>query len=1092
MKKFRHLWLSILTLVLSVSIIIGGAGLSAFAATATGTEIISSSVVLPASVYLGEEVDVKVGGVTVTAPNGKTVTVTENKFVAEMLGNYTVEYKSGEKTYTHTVNVTLKSDYELRVVGDGAAIPTYTNTEKEYTLPAATLYKKNDDGEYEPMKDSEYTLKVYINNEEKNIADKQKFSLGKNSVQYDAVIAGTQKHFTKQYDVNAQMSFEDKVRPTISISGVPTDASLNTMVTLPKATATDNFDANVQINVTVSFEGKPVKKVSTNKYGYADKTLEADETFDNVYDTTFYPREQGTYVVEYQAIDDAGNVSVKQPFNIKVQDRTAPKLESIADDQIPATWGLAVVKESNDTNSGDIVFPYPEYSDNNTDNITVSFEIRDTVNNNTVIRFENIYDYDKDGNAGSGAKYKYDSSNASKGLYDSGEEVTFTKDGFKFNFNDYKLASDLTKTGKYTAIYNARDKKPNSTTKSYDIELQDTFTDKIAPSVELNADKYIYVSDVETKYELPTATVSDAIDSKPSVEYTVKIGEKSIVVENGEEIAVWSKDGKVFVKYSGNEDGEEFVMANTATLTVTAKDDVGNIKSESKEITLAVVGDFVDSNVKLSIDNALTTATVGDFKLGDAFNLGSLTIGSFDIGYRDFVGFEMYMTNPDGDIIDGLDFETYVNPIKDNSDGKYQITVDNLTFVPAQKTDATKKYVLTVRAFDITGRSVVQAFEITVNVTGEGNKDELSAVAIPNSGNINVAYRLRNETYKATGVQEGRKYIVRRVSNAGRFSLMGIEFTAYTTGTVSFTDGYYKADGSTAGGVFKSIGEKYSLKATDSSSIEFDVIGLMPVQAVKAEKTADYKNDLTKWVKLPEVIAYNEFANADVTVKVTTPSTSGINRTYSFDPKQNNNEDSEYIQYAADTNQYYFFAMLDGEYKVEYSASVGGAASVQKTFSIRVGDTVPPTFTVEGNNYGATARQNGSFQFKTVKLGAEDQGDIADITFTKRLLDPSGNEVYSVSDKGTTGANKTTPSKDETYTFTMTGTYTVEYTTTDKAGNASVYQDTINVSATDSTGAMPLKVLRTVLIIVGAILIAGVILYFVRFRKVKESDVKKK
>ena len=108
------------------------------------------------------------------------------------------------------------------------------------------------------------------------------------------------------------------------------------------------------------------------------------------------------------------------------------------------------------------------------------------------------------------------------------------------------------------------------------------------------------------------------------------------------------------------------------------------------------------------------------------------------------------------------------------------------------------------------------------------------------------------------------------------------------------------------------------------------------------------------------------------------------------------------------------------------------------------------------------------------------------------MLDPSGNEVYSVSDKGTTGANKTTPSKDETYTFTMTGTYTVEYTATDKAGNSSVYQDTINVSATDRTNAMPLKVLRTVLIIVGVILIAGVILYFVRFRKVKDTSGTKK
>ena len=232
---------------------------------------------------------------------------------------------------------------------------------------------------------------------------------------------------------------------------------------------------------------------------------------------TFYPREIGTYVVEYQAIDDAGKVSVKQPFNIKVKDGSAPKLENIDDDRIPATWGLNVVNKNGDAKTV-INFPYPEYSDNSSD-VSVSFEIRDTVNNNTVIRFENIY-----ATEGDGAKYTYSESNPSKGLYDSGKEEVFTKDGFEFDFNNYKLDSKYTKTGKYTVIYNARDEKPNSTTKSFDIDLQDTFTDKAAPSVELSADKYFYISETETKYTLPTATVSDAIDSKPTVVYTVTEG----------------------------------------------------------------------------------------------------------------------------------------------------------------------------------------------------------------------------------------------------------------------------------------------------------------------------------------------------------------------------------------------------------------------------------------------------------------------------------------------------------------------------------------------------------------------------------------
>ena len=57
----------------------------------------------------------------------------------------------------------------------------------------------------------------------------------------------------------------------------------------------------------------------------------------------------------------------------------------------------------------------------------------------------------------------------------------------------------------------------------------------------------------------------------------------------------------------------------------------------------------------------------------------------------------------------------------------------------------------------------------------------------------------------------------------------------------------------------------------------------------------------------------------------------------------------------------------------------------------------------------------------------------------------------------------------------------------DQAGNETLYTETITVSAANVSSPISTKIISTILIIVGVLLIAGVILYFVRFRKVKSK-----
>ena len=67
----------------------------------------------------------------------------------------------------------------------------------------------------------------------------------------------------------------------------------------------------------------------------------------------------------------------------------------------------------------------------------------------------------------------------------------------------------------------------------------------------------------------------------------------------------------------------------------------------------------------------------------------------------------------------------------------------------------------------------------------------------------------------------------------------------------------------------------------------------------------------------------------------------------------------------------------------------------------------------------------------------------------------------------------------------MSGDYTVEITVEDEAHNKSVLKYTITVGAATPGTPTSLTMLSTVLIIVGVLLILGVVVYLIRFRKRK-------
>ncbi|MCM1368610.1 MAG: hypothetical protein NC184_07365 [Roseburia sp.] len=1071
---------------------------------------------LPDTCDYGESFDVPVVSgteVTVTAPDGTTVTPTSGKVAAKQLGNYVVTYTKGEISYKYNVYVKLEKDYELKVDYNGADIPTYIQKGEKFEVPGAKVVYYDDNNvmhAYSPASDVTLTVKDSFGNSY-SVGDEVTASVnGKMYLTYSAAVGGAngKKYFNKTFTVNVQSTLNDTAAPTLSVAGVSGDVSVRRAVTLPQATATDSYDENVKITITVTDpDGAKVRNVDLDKYGYAyqdDDKLAADVTADGNNDTTternypfvefdndkvmtFYPLDKGTYTVTYIATDDAGNSSSERVYYMTAADLAAPEFYSIDDYQIPETWGLNV-KTSSDgsalSNSGKITFPVPVVVDNNDhmptsaedteDVISVSFRITDATNSTTIVNFPNIL-------AMSGDDNKF----TSNSVYGENDTVyTFDRqNGFTFDFRLYKrknATEDADWEGEYTVRYTAKDKANMTSSKTYTITLQENYVDDTAPTkAEVTVPSYVSVSDGE--FDIPSPVTADASDSRPHVVYRVYSdnaktdaeGGLYITVEGGEQAKIVSKDSKMYlVVNEDSEDKKELELGTQMYFFVSVTDKVGNVKYNTKDDS----DDYTKSNavvkvVPASAGKAYTytgaiefaSAEQGDDELnaGDKILAGGFKIVTTE-EMRNYTGFEVAVADENGD---PLNVTLDTASVKGATD--VTIYVKNISFTASKA----GKHSLLVRVFDVNGISSVYGYTVDVEESPSGNITTQAAV-ISNDSVVNVKYKLKNETISGKGDPDKKYYVVRHISGAGVFSLMGSEFTAKTAGSYSFRDGYTTADvieatdfdfdeAVKAETLTLASGKdgRYSYTISNNASPVIEVQGVMPSYAAK-----------NATVTLPSVIAYTENGNAKVEVTVL----DGDNRDITAD-----------TEYDETTNEYSFVGKTDGEYKITYTATYANASPVTATYSINVGDVVGPEFTYEG---GTTGRMTvgDTFTFGTLTLSDPDNENADNITITKKLIDPSREEVTDATVSGAYNTYRDYGNNGSTITFGMAGTYEVVYTATDKANNETTIRYTITVVSSGSGTPTTITTLSTVLIVVAVVLLAGVIVYVVRFRKVKK------
>ena len=231
-------------------------------------------------------------------------------------------------------------------------------------------------------------------------------------------------------------------------------------------------------------------------------------------------------------------------------------------------------------------------------------------------------------------------------------------------------------------------------------------------------------------------------------------------------------------------------------------------------------------------------------------------------------------------------------------------------------------------------------------------------------------------------------------------------------------------------------------------------------------------------VELPKIVAYNANGNGSVSVSVqrTTQNGSGSG---SVTTKLN------------DAGQYEFKADADGEYTIRVTGTVGGKSTTVE-YKMSAGDVVGPEFTID-KAFSANVSVGTKFTFAAVSATAGEGESLSDFTYTKRLIDPSGQEVTeaTVSGKGSTYANKVQKDSNTDVLLSKSGTYQIVYEVTDAVGNSTKQTYTVTVTGKTGTSPMSIAAISTVLIVVGVVLIAAVILYFVLFRKRKvKGDTK--
>ena len=1099
------------------------------------------------------------------------------KVTALTAGNYQVVYvvtegsgTTAKEFYSNIYNVTVKNvSYELNFTAEDGAInlikpevnagekievpvpyavdengnKVQLNPEKEISVSyngttvdlskpgAETEFFKDDDGKY-------YIQTKVVNEDVKN--------QGVYKVQY-TYKRGVNRP-TKTISIKVTKGFETP--EDFKVSSVPTFNKFElgqTGIELPKLTAKNEYQSNVEYNLTsLRIEKESNSAIyqelcadELNNYKF-DMTLEA---FEGVDLTKGYEQLKGNYVITY-TIKGAyennettykkriENVTVSSKPTIKmVYDYTATGTMFGKDFETSANPETAETQLQNKYGYNQIILPavYAEDAVSKSNELIVVRYLRN-VNSSTIYYVDNLkynaatgeleevqegetgYNYSDDANIGN-------INNAVQFKFAADEDKAKTFDGtYQLEYrviakNIAKRENTLTVSGstKYTfevLPYALEEYKATTPTVEINNLVDGVSVDrneKLNVNITAKDDDDTRLKNVVYYYYGPKASI------KATTSLAGEIKENAGKVEYNADRTMHALDRTEFhsflngLGYTGltqaklNEDGTGYVVefdnkenngtnktAEAAMIVVVSYNDYGNVKIDARKV------EFKDTE-----DDAVPTATIvdtGDFnsdcsaledsskaKIGQTIVLP--TINYVDTDNTLLTNVSYYIGSPLSEKA-GLN---YLTPSNMELLGN-KIVGGELTIEKAGN------YVIVYSATDDAGNTTVSYFTFSV----ESNTKPLLSVNptgedITISGNTITAEAGTTISFDAILRDGDTKEMVTGTTGV-KINNNGLSYTASGERAMSYT--------------FNGVG-KYTLTFTGSynGKTAVDKVVYVNITARKLEWLGEF--NLPEYAEtgadiyLPDVAASD---NAKVELTVTPPNGSKLEN-----PVEKVSEDNE-----GNKGSFWHFVTNNtkGNYTIKYTATTADA-TLEKTFTIKVGDNVPPTIEFEHKSeleqdivYDGTnqiqikfdVKKTGAPNERYFKIKATSNGetiysynlgldltDITDGSTTPQQLYWTNLKYEIVSD-----SSSLTKDSEDVYLISGTGTFTIKLTMTDDNGNETVENIVFKVVDKAEAEEKNDTVVGVVLIVISLVVLAGVILFFMFTGKKGSSKKTKK
>ena len=356
----------------------------------------------------------------------------------DMPGYYTAVYKATDGgidgkpaklipvTREFRFNV-VADDYQLELIHSDPAMRTLVAKGAKFSIPRAQVIWTDKKDEVQVLKSGGKPVNVWVRISDTDhpdgVSSEYVYDGGAKEITaptkggkifityYYGGVAGSKSKATIQKDfvvtVTDESSINKNLKPTLNVSGMTTAYPLMSKVTLPVATASDEQDKNVKIEITAKITASDSTE-STKLYTVKDELLDKDMfddkkysgsyfiddkykdpskpdfyatnpdnevDFDNNRNKTFYPHVAGTYVITYTATNQVGHTD-KVDFKFTVEDTTNPYIK-VKSTEIPKKWSASKITilekdangisiEKTNENKGDLTLrlPRPDFVDN--------------------------------------------------------------------------------------------------------------------------------------------------------------------------------------------------------------------------------------------------------------------------------------------------------------------------------------------------------------------------------------------------------------------------------------------------------------------------------------------------------------------------------------------------------------------------------------------------------------------------------------------------------------------------------------------------------------------------------------------------------